>query len=153
MTNNNPANLKLAETLFQADPAVTELGFELVESHLGAVTMAVIIEDRHMNFNGTCHGGVIFSLADSAFGLAANTRGHVAAGINTNISFHAGSRKGDRLVARATETSRSRSLGTYYVEVLRGDGKVVASLTGTAFVTPDEHDISGDNYPPVLKQE
>jgi phenylacetic acid degradation protein PaaD len=141
------SNIAIAETLFNADPAVTELGLELVASEPGSVTIALNVEDRHLNFNGTCHGGVIFTLADTAFGLASNTHGIVAAGINTSISYHAGSRTGDRLVARSTETTRSRSLGTYYVEVHRSDGKIVATLTGTGFITGDKHDLESGKYP------
>ena len=152
MKTHRPANLALAETLFNADPAVNDLGLELVASEPGSVTIALVVQDRHLNFNGTCHGGVIFTLADTAFGLAGNTHGAVAAGINTSISYFAGSKSGDRLVARATETSRSRNLGTYYVEVRRNDEKLVAALTGTGFVTRKEHDADGDNYPPAVKR-
>ena len=139
----NPGNLPLVEHLFSQDPAVNHLGLELVESQLGTVTMALTIEDRHLNFNGTCHGGVIFTLADTAFGLAGNSHGFVAAGVNTNISFHAGSKKGDRLIARCRESTRSRSLSSYIVEVMRNDERLVATLTGTAFITANNHEQPG----------
>ncbi|MBT3703838.1 MAG: hypothetical protein HOG12_20110 [Alphaproteobacteria bacterium] len=54
-------------------------------------------------------------------------------------------------MARATETTRSRSLGTYYVEVHRSDGKIVATLTGTGFITGDKHDLDSDKYQPIQK--
>ena len=56
---DKPSNIAIAQTLFNADPAVNDLGLELVASEPGAVTIALVVEDRHLNFNGTCHGGVI----------------------------------------------------------------------------------------------
>jgi phenylacetic acid degradation protein PaaD len=140
-------NLPIIETLFNADPTIQQSGIELIASSVGSVTLALTVEQRHLNFNGTCHGGVVFTLADTAFGLAGNSHGTVAAGINTTISYHAGSRPGDRLVATAKETARSKSLGTCYVEVMRNDEKLVASLTGTSFITGDKHDLDSDKYP------
>ena len=61
------------------------------------------VDARHLNFNGGCHGGAIFALADSAFGLASNSHGPLASGIDAHITYQAGVRAGDRLVARATE--------------------------------------------------
>jgi phenylacetic acid degradation protein PaaD len=132
-------NNKLVENLFNRDPAIINLGLKLLASEVGSVTIALDIEDRHLNFNGTCHGGIVFSLADAAFGLAANSHGAVAAGISNNINYYAGSKTGDRLTAKSIEITRSRSLASYSVEVLRNDERIVASLTGTVFITKDEH--------------
>ena len=77
------------------------------------------VEPRHLNFNGGCHGGAIFSLADSAFGLASNSHGPLASGIAAHITYQAGVRAGERLVARATEVSRSRRVAVYRIDVVR----------------------------------
>ena len=71
----------------------------------------------HLNFNGTCHGGALFALADSAFGLASNSHGPVAAGIDAHVAYHRPARLGERLEARATEASRGARVATYRVDV------------------------------------
>ena len=93
---------------------------------------------RHLNFNGGCHGGAIFSLADSAFGLASNSHGPLASGIDAHITFQAGVGVGDRLIARAVEASRSRRIAVYRIDVVRGTpGGVetaISSFTGTVSI-------------------
>ncbi len=138
-----PSSNDTVETLFAKDPAMNGLGFELIDSGPGMATLALQVSEPHLNFNGTCHGGIVFALADSAFGLAANSHGTVAAGINANIAYHKATRLGDKLIARARETTRSTRLASYIVEVLRNESQVVATFSGTAFITADQHDIDG----------
>jgi acyl-CoA thioesterase len=78
---------------------------------------------------------VTFALADTAFGLASNSHGKVAAGIDAHITYQVAANEGDKLVARATEVSRSKKLAVYRVDVTRGDGAMVSSFTGTVYVT------------------
>ena len=96
------------------------------------------IDSRHLNFNGGGHGGAIFALADSAFGLASNSHGPVAAGIDAHITFQAAVGAGDTLVARAIEVQRSRRIGVYRIDVVRedrgGGETAVSSFTGTVYV-------------------
>jgi len=125
--------------LASRDAFMAALGIDLVEAAVGRVVVALTVCGEHLNFNGTCHGGVIFSLADSAFGLASNARDRVAAGINAHIAYTAPARVGDRLTATATEISLSGRLATYRVEVTNGDGRVIAGFTGTVFVTGRDH--------------
>lgn len=115
------------------------LGFELVEGGQGFATVAMVVRPEHLNFNGTCHGGVIFSLADSAFGLASNSHGLVGAGIDAHITYHVAVQAGDRLIASAREISRSRKLSVCRVEVSTHAGKAVSGFTGTVYVTAQPH--------------
>ena len=96
------------------------------------------IDDRHLNFNGGCHGGALFALADSAFGLASNSHGPVAVGIDAHITYQAAVGRGDTLMARATEIQRSRRIGVYRIDVFRinaaGDEAMVSAFTGTVFI-------------------
>ena len=93
---------------------------------------------QHLNFNGGCHGGAIFALADSAFGLASNSHGPLASGIDAHITFQAGVRSGDTLVARAAEVQRGKRIGVYRVDVVRpessGAETAVSSFTGTVYI-------------------
>jgi acyl-CoA thioesterase len=93
------------------------------------------VRAQHLNFNGTCHGGALFAIADTAFGLASNSHGLVAVGIDAHITYHVAAQKGDTLTATAVEVSRARRIAVYRIDVARGDGTLVSSFTGTVYVT------------------
>lgn len=139
---NNPSEppdaAVLLERLARRDAYLNQLGISLVRSGRERVVIEMTVTDEHINFNGTCHGGVLFSLADTAFGLASNARGVIAAAVHADIAFCAPVRSGDRLVAEAVEVSRSRRVGTYRVEV-SSHGATVAVFTGTVHVTERAH--------------
>ena len=122
------------------DPFARSLGIEGASGGFGRATVSLKVSREHLNFNGTCHGGVIFALADTAFGLAANSHGAVAAGIDAHITYQVALQAGDVLTANAIEITRSRRLGVYRVDVTRADGTPVSSFTGTVYVTSQPHD-------------
>jgi len=124
--------------LFARDPFVRATGIEFVAAASGTATVRMRVEGRHLNFNGRCHGGVIFTLADTAFGLASNSHRVIAAGINAHATFQVAVEQGDELVARASEVSRGGKLAVYAVEVTRGD-TVVSTFTGSVYVTDRPH--------------
>lgn len=121
------------------DAWLNSLGISLVHAAADRVVLEMTVMDQHMNFNGTCHGGVMFSLADTAFGLASNARGVIAAAVHADIAFCAPAKAGDRLTAEAVEVSRSRRVGTYRVDVKSDAQTVVATFTGTVHVTERPH--------------
>ncbi len=121
------------------DSFVALLGVECVDAGPGTAVVRMTVGEQHMNFNGTCHGGVLFSLADSAFGFASNSRGRLAAAVDAHIGFTAPARVGDELIATARELNRSNRIGTYRVDVRRTDDAMVAAFTGTVYVTRREH--------------
>lgn len=121
------------------DPLPKLLGMELIDGGPGRATLRMRIRREHMNFNGSCHGGVIFALADTAFGLASNSHGAIAAGIDAHITYQVAVDAGEVLTATAVEVSRSRKLGVYRVDVARADGTPVSSFTGTVYITSKPH--------------
>jgi phenylacetic acid degradation protein PaaD len=141
MNNSNEPSTAVAErlgTLAARDAWLNTLGVSLVHAAVDRVKIEMTVKEQHMNFNGTCHGGVMFSLADTAFGLASNTRGVIAAAVHADIAFCAPVSVGDRLTAEAVEISRSRRVGTYRVDV-ESAGRIVATFTGTVHVTERPH--------------
>lgn len=122
----------LADDVFAA-----RLGAELISVSDTEIVVGLTVEDRHLNFLGGGHGGVIFSLADCAFSLASNSAGPRAVAIDTHMVFTAGVKSGDRLTATGTELSRGRTLGTYHVIVERDDGRVTGIFTGTVHISGD----------------
>jgi LAO/AO transport system ATPase/phenylacetic acid degradation protein PaaD len=124
--------------LAERDGLCATLGISVLAGGPGQAEVAMTVSARHLNFNGVCHGGAIFALADSAFGLASNSHGPIAAGIDAHITFQAGVVKGDRLIARASEVHRTRRLAVYRIDVLRpetgGEETAVSSFTGTVYI-------------------
>ena len=125
----------LLERLIARDAFARHLGIELLEAGEGTAAVAMRVRPEHINFWGSCHGGAIFSLADTALGLACNSYGSVAALIDSHMTFSVAVQAGERLTARAEEVSRTRKLAVYRMAVLREDGVLVASLTGTVYRT------------------
>jgi acyl-CoA thioesterase len=127
---------KIDAALFATrDHFCRELGIELVEAEPGRAIARVRIEARHLNFRGAGHGGLTFTLADAAFGVACNAHGIAAAGVDVHMIYNRATRLGDVLTATAEELSRSTRLATYRIDVRRGDGKLVAAMTGTAYIS------------------
>ena len=124
----------IVRRLFDGDALAATLGIELVTGGIGHATVRLTVAQQHLNFHGTCHGGVIFALADTAFGLASNSHGTAAAAIDAHTSFNTAVRAGEALTATARERSRGRRLATYAVDVTRGDDRVVSLFTGTVFI-------------------
>ncbi len=112
------------------------LGIRFVDGGPGHATVAMPVDARHLNFNGGGHGGAIFALADSAFGLASNSHGPLASGIDAHITYGTAVLAGDRLIARATEVQRKRRLAVYRIEVTKDDAEatLVSTFTGTVFI-------------------
>jgi len=121
--------------LFARDRYARHLGLELVEAGRGSAAVRMRVRPEHINFWDSCHGGAIFSLADTALGLACNSYGSLAALIDAHMTFSVGVKEGEWLTARAVEVSRTRKLGVYRMDVTREDGTLVASLTGTVYLT------------------
>jgi phenylacetic acid degradation protein PaaD len=117
------------------DTFTRDLGIEVVEAGLGRAVTRVRVEARHVNFNGVCHGGLTFTLADAAFGYACNSHGVMSAGIDVHMMYNTAARVGDILTATAIEIARSAKLSNYRIDVVRADGTLIAGMSGTAFIT------------------
>ena len=124
----------IVHSAFADDPYARAQGFELVEVTDDTIVVSLVVRQDQVNFLGGTHGGVLFSLADCAFSLASNAHGDPAVAIDTHLAITAGSDVDETLTATAHEMTRGRSLATYRVDVVRGDGRTVALFTGTVFV-------------------
>jgi LAO/AO transport system ATPase/phenylacetic acid degradation protein PaaD len=126
------------ESLTERDGLCATLGISVLAGGPGRAEVGMTVGARHMNFNGGCHGGAIFALADSAFGLASNSHGPLAVGIDAHITFQTGAAAGDRLVARASEMHRTRRVAVYRIDVIRrepgGAETAVSCFTGTVYI-------------------
>jgi acyl-CoA thioesterase len=118
-----------AAALWEGDVASRSLGIEVTGVAPGRATATMTVLDSMVNGHGTCHGGYLFLLADTAFAFACNTRGPAVVASGADVTFLAPVRRGERLAATAVErVVRGRS-GLYDVSVRRGD-EVVLELRG-----------------------
>lgn len=115
------------------------LGIEVVSVAPRSATVRMTVRGDMLNGFGVCHGGVTFSLADSALAFASNTHGQVTMSVENAIGYPAPAREGDVLTARASEESASGPLAFYRVDVVRADGTAIAHFRGTVYRTRREH--------------
>jgi len=118
------------KTMYQRDPASQALGMALDAIRPGYARMSMRVRDDMLNGHGTCHGGYIFMLADSAFAFACNSHNFNTVGAGCTIDYLAPARAGDMLVAEAVERALSGKTGVYDVVVTDQDGRKVALFRG-----------------------
>jgi acyl-CoA thioesterase len=121
-----------AQKLFAGDRYAALTGVEIVEAGLGYCKARLVIEDKHLNAANVVQGGAIFTLADLAFGVAANSRGQLALAINVNISYLYGKSSGT-LYATASEVALPKRIGAYDVLVTDEEGELVARFNGMVY--------------------
>lgn len=131
----SPSPAELGQSFSRRDGFMRHLGIALSSIGAGTAELRMKVQPFHINFNGTCHGGALFALADSAFGCASNSHGVLSAGIDTHMTFQAAVSEGDTLTAKAWETSRSRRIAVYRVDVSDQHGRLIAGFVGTVYIT------------------
>jgi acyl-CoA thioesterase len=117
-------------SLYARDLAAQALGIEILDVAPGAVRVAMVVRPDMQNGHGTCHGGMLFALADTAFAFACNSYGEAMVAAGASIEFLAAAARGERLIATASETSRTARHGIYDVAVARTSGELVAHFRG-----------------------
>jgi len=118
-----------ADAMWKDDDASSGLGMEILDVKAGEATLAMTIQPHMVNGQRIAHGGFIFTLADSAFAFACNSRNHRAVAAHCQITFIRPGKLGDRLVAVAREVSRNGRSGIYDVRVTGGH-EVIAEFRG-----------------------
>lgn len=121
-----------ADAMWADDATSRALGLTLVSIEPGRTVLAMTISDGMVNWHDTCHGGFIYLLADTAFGYACNSHNQRMVAQYCTISYLNPAKRGERLVAQATERVREGRSGIYDVAVKREDGTVIAEFRGHA---------------------
>jgi len=110
------------------------LGIEILDCEIGRCKVAMTIRGDMLNSMNKAHGGISYSLADTAFGFAANTHGKFAVSIETSINHIEALNEGDYLIAESVIEKVNRKLGFNIIEVKRGD-ELVALFKGVVYRT------------------
>ncbi|RMA43393.1 hydroxyphenylacetyl-CoA thioesterase PaaI [Rhodophyticola porphyridii] len=128
-----------AEAMWAGDAASKWVGINLVEVAPGYARMTCTVRGEHLNGHRICHGGVIFSLADSAFAFACNSHNQIAVAQHNTISYLSPGQPGETLTAEAREISRQGRNGITDVVVTGGDGRQVALFRGASRTISGTH--------------
>lgn len=120
--------------MLSQDAYSTWLGIKILESKIGYVKVGMTIRKEMLNSMGFAHGGITYSLADTAFGFTANTHGKYAVSIETSINHIEALVEGDYIIAEATVDHQKTKVGFNIVEVKRDD-ELVALFKGVVYRT------------------
>ena len=124
--------------MYPRDRAAQALGIEVDAIQPGGAVCRMTVRADMVQGHGTCHGGILFTLADTAFAYACNANNRVTVALGAEIAFLAPARAGEVLTATARERSRAGRTGIYDVEVRSGGGTLVALFRGTSYETRGE---------------
>ncbi|PRR71094.1 hydroxyphenylacetyl-CoA thioesterase PaaI [Neomoorella humiferrea] len=118
---------------YAADNFPRSLGIEILELAPGYARVAMCLTEKMVNFHGIGHGGAIFTLADTALGLASNSHGNPAVALTVTINYLRPGRVGTLLMAEAREEHLTKRTGFYRITVTDSDGVTVAVVHGTVY--------------------
>ncbi len=122
---------KVGESMFAVDTASKDfMHMELVSCQPGRATMRMTVREEHLNGHKICHGGLIFTLADSTFAFACNSHNKVTVAAGCSIEFLKSGQLGDVLTSEGVEQTLSGRHGIYDIRVSKQRGEVVAMFRG-----------------------
>ncbi len=124
---------RIAEVLYAGDRASQSHGIRIVEVRPGYAKLAMIVRGDMVNAHRICHGGMVFTLADSAFAFACNSHNDRTVAAAASIDFLAASYEGDELTAEANELWRTRRNGIYEITVTNQKGARIAFFRGRSY--------------------
>lgn len=130
---------RCAEVMFAADKATPGLGMAIESVVPGRAVLTMTVRDDMLNGHNICHGGFIFTLADSAFAFACNTYNQNTVAQQNQITYLAPGQAGEVLTATAQEVSRTGRSGVYDVTVTGEDGRAVALFRGLSRTIKGQH--------------
>jgi acyl-CoA thioesterase len=132
---NNIIAQRVVEHMLKNDLFSRWLGIELLEINTGHCVLKMIVKKEMLNGFSIAHGGITYSLADSALAFASNSHGRKSVSVETSISHTEPVKEGDVLIAYAEEVSISNKIAVYHISVKNQQEKVVALFKGTVYRT------------------
>lgn len=129
---------KVVSKMYDSDWFSQWLGIERVKIEQGTCVLRMTVRKEMLNGFGIAHGGITYSLADSALAFASNSHGRMAVSVETSISHTAQLHEGDVITASAEEMSLSNKIGVYQITVRNQKDEIVALFKGTVYRTGKE---------------
>ncbi|WP_312626756.1 hydroxyphenylacetyl-CoA thioesterase PaaI [Scandinavium sp.] len=119
-----------ARVMYEKDTCAQALGIDIIEMDEGFAVLTMTVTQQMLNGHQTCHGGQLFSLADTAFAYACNSQGLAAVASACNIDFLRPGFVGDKLTATARVKHQGKLTGVYDIEIVNQQQKTVALFRG-----------------------
>ena len=135
MTSKEKAYKIAKEQMYDNDPFSQWLGIEIVDLDAGIAKLQMTVRKDMTNGFGIAHGGITYSLADSALAFASNSHGRQSVSVETSISHTQAVKVGNILTALASEDSLSHKIGVYRIIVTNQNEVVVAVFKGVVYRT------------------
>lgn len=132
---------RIVDRMFNNDPFSQWLGIERVEDGAGKSVLKMMVRKEMLNGFSVAHGGITYSLADSALAFAANSHGIQSMSIETSISHTKKVVEGDVLIATAIEKNLTSKIGVYEIVVTNQENATVALFKGTVYRTGKEWEV------------
>ncbi len=133
--NNDLLAESVVNRMMEKDLFSQWLGIRVLEVKEGYSRIQMELREEMINGFGIIHGGICFSLADSAFAFACNNRNNLSVALDTSINFTRSTQPGEILTAEAKELHNGRSTGLYHITITNQDNTQVAIFKGTCFRT------------------
>jgi len=138
------------DAMWRDDRASKSLGMEVLAVGPGTATVTMPVREDMLNGHDICHGGLVTTLADSAFAFACNAYNEVTVASGFDVNLLQAARRGDRLTAVAQEVSKSGRTGVYDIVVHNQRGEAVAAFRGRSYTLKGKPVVDGL---PVGRQE
>jgi acyl-CoA thioesterase len=135
----NKKSHPIIKHMLQNDAFSQWMGIEVLESEPGYCKLSMNIREEMTNGFGVCHGGITFSLADSALAFASNSRGTISLALENNINFTHKVNIDDTLIAETKELQNGRTIGVYKVHISNQNEELVAEFRGTVYRTGKQY--------------
>ncbi|MEO6220673.1 MAG: hotdog fold thioesterase [Ginsengibacter sp.] len=126
---------QVVDNMIKSDLFSQWLGVEIIEIKEGYSKIKMTLRKEMINGFNVIHGGIAFSLGDSAFAFACNSRNNLSMALDTSINFTKTTQPGDILIAEAKELHNGRSTGLYLITITNQNNVQVAVFKGTCFRT------------------
>jgi acyl-CoA thioesterase len=135
MMNKKTLAERVVDTMFDNDPFSRWLGIEKLVVEAGKCVLRMQVRKEMLNGFDIAHGGICYSLADSALAFASNSHGRKSVSVETSISLTEQVKESDILTATAEEISLTNKIGIYYITITNQENRKVAFFKGTVYRT------------------
>ena len=126
---------KIVNKMYDQDAFSQWLGIEIVDVSEGYCQLKMEVRKEMLNGFQIAHGGIAYSLADSALAFASNSNGKKSLSVETSISHTVSVKDGDVLTATTKELSRSDKVGVYLITITNKENQEIAIFKGTVYCT------------------
>lgn len=129
---------EIVEMMMSKDYFSQWMGIEVLEAERGTCKLRCKVREEMLNGFGILHGGISYSLSDSALAFASNSYGKQCVSVETSIAHTLSAYPGDELTIEAEEKLRGKTIGIYIITITNQEGKLISRFKGTVHISDRE---------------